>query len=265
MPKQIDFIFFDSGLGAIPYLLTLIAQSPFARCVYFADTANFPYGEKSETEIKTIAKKAIDHLLEFFSPAAIVIGCNTLSVTALDYLRASFPHILFVGTVPAIKKAAEITKNKRIGLLATKKTVDDMYVKKLTNNFASSMSLVKRGDSKLVNFVENNFLLHNPQEIKKALAEAYNFFVQERVDTIVLGCTHFVHVAKEFQELCGNSIQVIDSCEGVVRHALNMVSLTQKKDVTTKPEFYMSSNNVQQNEYYKAVVTQSGIVYKGVL
>ena len=121
----IDIAFLDSGTGGIPYMLELKKKNPFVRCVYLGDTAHFPYGEKTPEEVESSSAQVISQIIKLWSPKAIVIACNTISVTALDFLRKKFPDRPIVGTVPAIKVAAKVTKNKKIGLLATNATVRD--------------------------------------------------------------------------------------------------------------------------------------------
>ena len=112
-----DFVFIDSGVGGIPYMTTLLKRSPDAKCVYVADTANFPYGTKSHEQIVKSVSSLVKKICRKFSPAVIVVACNTISVNALEVLRAEFPEekygVKFVGTVPAIKLASKISKKRK--------------------------------------------------------------------------------------------------------------------------------------------------------
>ena len=107
-----DFVFIDSGVGGIPYMTALLQKAPDASCVYVADNANFPYGEKTHEEVVNCVVSVVQKICDKFNPRVIVLACNTISVNALEVLRQKFPQIKFVGTVPAIKLAASITKNK---------------------------------------------------------------------------------------------------------------------------------------------------------
>ena len=113
---SVDFAFLDSGIGGIPYLLFLQEKQQNANCIYYADTKNFPYGQKSSEQIIENATIATQKIIEKWNPGAIILACNTISVTALEELRKRFPNVPFVGTVPAIKPAATISKTKKIGL-----------------------------------------------------------------------------------------------------------------------------------------------------
>ena len=122
-----DFVFIDSGVGGIPYMMKLLEKKPDASCVYVADTANFPYGEKSHEQVMQCVDKLVAQICGRFKPKVIVFACNTMSVNALEAAREAFPDIQFVGTVPAIKLAATVSKKRRIGLLATKATCENPY------------------------------------------------------------------------------------------------------------------------------------------
>ena len=117
--KMTDFVFIDSGVGGIPYMTTLLQRAPDAECVYVADTANFPYGEKTHEQVVNCVLELVEKINLQFAPKVIVLACNTMSVNALEALRSEFSDVKFVGTVPAIKLAASVSKNRRIGLLAT--------------------------------------------------------------------------------------------------------------------------------------------------
>ena len=118
-------------------MLALKEKMPQARCLYLGDTAHFPYGEKTPEEVTACASQTIASIVKKWQPQTIVVACNTISVTSLDALRARFPDTPIVGTVPAIKLAAERTRNKRIGLLATNATVHHPYCARLVADFAN--------------------------------------------------------------------------------------------------------------------------------
>lgn len=216
---SVDFAFIDSGTGGLPYMCYLNEKCPSASCVYVADAQNFPYGEKSSSEIIDCVVNLCTKIIDKFSPKVIVIACNTMSVTALSVLREKFP-VHFIGTVPAIKLASSISKNKKIGLLATRRSVSQDYTLKLIKDFASDCQVFSRGDGQLISFIERNLTTATEDEKLNAVKPAVNFFKANDVDTIILGCTHFIHFAPEIQKVAGEKISVIDSREGVVKQAL---------------------------------------------
>lgn len=225
-----NFVFLDSGIGGIPYLISLKEKCPSCTCAYVADALHFPYGEKTPDEIIRFAKEAVSKINKLIHPDVFVIACNTISVSALSELRKTFPEQIFVGTVPAVKKASAVTKNKRIGVLATNATVHDAYLENLIADFANDCKIVKRGDADLVSFVEHEFCSANERDIEKAIEPALRFFASENCDAIVLGCTHFTHLADAMQKKAGNAVSVIDSRDGVARQALSLLAEKRNAD-----------------------------------
>ena len=178
---SVDFAFIDSGTGGLPYMCYLNEKCPSASCIYVADAQNFPYGEKTTDEICSCVTKLCEKIISRFSPKVIVLACNTMSVTALSVLRSKF-DVSFIGTVPAIKLASSITKNKRIGLLATRRSVSENYTLKLINDFASDCQVFSRGDGELISFIEHNLTTANENEKLKAVKPAVDFFKENDVD-----------------------------------------------------------------------------------
>lgn len=266
LPPKVDFAFLDSGTGGLPYMLYLKEHFPDCSCVYLADTKNFPYGEKSPHEIIEAASCAVKLLIKKFSPQIIVIACNTISVTALDVLRERFP-VAFVGTVPAIKLAAKISKNRRIGLLATEQTVVHEYTDKLIADFASDCAVIKRGDGTLVRFIENHLFHAAEDEARKAVMPAISFFQNQQVDTIILGCTHFIHVGALIQSIVGDSMQVVDSREGVVKQALKLYKPQSKPllDFADKSFFTTALCSEQEENEYRHIARTLEIPWGGLL
>lgn len=219
---SVDFAFLDSGTGGLPYMVHLMKNYPSFSCVYLGDTAFFPYGEKTVHEIKENATNAVQLLIDSFNPTAIVVACNTMSLTALEDLRQTFPEIAFIGTVPAIKLAVKVSQNKRIGLLATRSSVESPYTQELITKFASDSVVIKRADPELISFVEKEFYSASEAQIEKAIRPALDFFDSQSVDTIILGCTHFLHLKEKLQQYAKKNVRIVDSREGVVKQAIRV-------------------------------------------
>ncbi len=255
---MVDFVFLDSGTGGLPYLLKLKKIAPQAECVYVGDTANFPYGTKSSEEIISCVISVCNRIIEKFSPRAIVIACNTMSVNALDALRKEHPEIQVIGTVPAIKPASEVSKKRRIGLLATLATVNSEYIQKLKENFAEDCVLVLREDTELIDFIEHKSFTATAEECEEACRPAAEFFRKENCDVVVLGCTHFLNLADTIQKVCGD-IRVVDSRDGVARRALDVchISKDEKKEYNPAIRLYVTGDS--ENVEYKAISERYGI------
>ena len=266
----IDFAFLDSGTGGIPYMLELKQKSPQSRCVYLGDTVHFPYGEKPSEEIISCASSSIKQIVEKWNPRAIVVACNTISVTSLPDLRAKFPSLPIVGTVPAIRLAARVTKNKRIGLLATNATVRHPYNQMLISEFASDCQVFSRGDPQLVSFIEEKLFTSTSKERFDAVKPAVDFFAQNGCDTIILGCTHFTHIASDIQNVAGPSVRVVDSREGVAKQALRVeeAGSGSSENIKSLPQdmaFFVTAATPVQEAEYKTLCKNFNIPWGGIL
>lgn len=207
--------FFDSGVGGLPYLDAARSLMPYERFAYAADRAGFPYGTKSRDQVVALSVKAIVALVARTDPKALVVACNTATELAIDDIRAANPGIPVVGTVPAIKPAAALSATRRIGVVATPAAAAAEYLTRLAGEFASDCELVKIGDGALVDFVERRFLSSTREERLKAVEPSVRALVDGGVDVIVLGCTHFLHLAREFREAAGPGVAIVDSREGI--------------------------------------------------
>ena len=272
--NRIDFVFLDSGTGGVPYMQMLKQREPNARCAYLGDTVHFPYGEKTPKKVTECAKAAIELIIKKWNPKVVVIACNTISVTALSQLRTLFPALPLIGTVPAIKLAAKVTKNKKIGLLATNATVQHPYCQKLIEDFASDCSVFSRGDPDLIAFIEHNLFTATEEDKIKAVTPALDFFKQNDCDTIILGCTHFTHVADVFARAAGSSIRIIDSRDGVSNQALKIESEASDSDQLANgsysddvPDmsFFVTSATKEEEFEYKEMCKNFGIPWGGII
>lgn len=270
---SVDFAFLDSGTGGIPYMLSLHKKLPDAVCVYLGDTEHFPYGEKNSREVTECASSAIQKIIDLWNPKAIVVACNTISVTALDSLRHRFPEIPIIGTVPAIKLAAEVTKNKRIGLLATTATVNHPYCKRLIEDFASDCTVFSRADPQLIDFVEKNYFTASKSERLRAVGQAADYFRDNDCDTVILGCTHFTHIAEEMRQACGPQITVVDSRDGVSRQAIRKISGGSEADSSSKTDgeavenlsFFVTKADEKELIEYKKLCENVEIPWGGII
>src|SRR5205814_4512318 len=146
-------LFFDSGVGGLSVLEPTRKLLPAAPIVYAADNAGFPYGKRSEAEIASRVPALLGRLVERFHPRLAVIACNTASTIALEHVRSAL-DLPVVGTVPAIKPAAELSKSRVIGVLGTEATVRQPYVDDLAARFASDCTIIRHGSPELVELAE---------------------------------------------------------------------------------------------------------------
>jgi glutamate racemase len=189
---------FDSGVGGLSVLGPIRALMPGVRVVYAADDAGFPYGTKSEAEIAARVPALLGRLVQRYRPRLAVIACNTASTIALAHVRAAL-DLPVVGTVPAIKPAAEASKTRVIGVLGTQATVRQGYVDRLSAEFASDCVVLRHGSAALVELAEAK-LRGEALPAGAVAAELAGLTGQPegmRMDRVVLACTHFPLLREE--------------------------------------------------------------------
>jgi len=213
---------FDSGVGGLPYLAWMKQHLPGESFVYLADRENFPYGEKDEDRLRSIVLDTVGRFIDARDPEVMVIACNTASVVALADLRDRF-QVPFVGVVPAVKPAAALSETGAIGILATRRTVEDPYTDGLVDSFARNCRVYRYAGVEIVDLVENRLFTAAEEEKRRVLQPAVDYFRERRVDTVVVACTHFIFVQQELEEMLGPGVRVIDSREGVGRQVIHIL------------------------------------------
>ncbi|GAB1432731.1 glutamate racemase [Spirochaetota bacterium] len=216
--------FLDSGVGGLPYLAMARDKLPNDSFVYLADRAGFPYGPKPASVIIDNVRSIVDRLMKKTEPKALVIACNTASQLTLEILKAEYPGFPIVGTIPAVKPAAELSKAGVIGVVATQSTVTAPFFDELVKSKAGSCKVLRRGDPVLVDFIEKRFLASSKEERLAAVKPAVDSFLSDGADVIVLACTHFLHVYKEFVEMAGSKALIVDSREGVSKRLVELLA-----------------------------------------
>ena len=192
MDPSAPILFFDSGVGGLSVLAPTRELLPDAPIVYAADSAGFPYGKRSEAEIAIRVPALLGRLVERFHPRLVVIACNTASTIALEHARSAL-DLPVVGTVPAIKPAAELSKTRVIGVLGTEATVRQPYVDDLAAKFAADCTLIRHGSPELVELAEAKLAGDeiSIEAVKVAARPMFDAANGDRIDTVVLACTHF--------------------------------------------------------------------------
>ena len=214
MDVNAPILFFDSGVGGLSVLGPTRALLPNAPIVYAADSAGFPYGTKTEAELALRVPALLGRLVERYRPRLAVIACNTASTIALDHVRAAL-DIPVVGTVPAIKPAAEMSSTRVIGVLGTEATVRQPYVDNLARDFGADCTIVRHGSAELVALAEAKLA---GEAVAQSAVESAVAPLSEAdgLDTIVLACTHFPLLADELAAALPG-VQFVDGGPGIAR------------------------------------------------
>ena len=217
MDPAAPLLFFDSGVGGLSVLGPTRALLPSAPIVYAADSAGFPYGKRTEAELASRVPALLGRLVERFRPRLAVIACNTASTIALDHVRAAL-DIPVVGTVPAIKPAAELSKSRVIGVLGTEATVRQPYVDDLAARFAADCIVIRHGSAELVELAEAK--LAGATIATQAVHDAILPMIEQadgaKIDVMVLACTHFPLLGEEIAAAFPAIVQV-DGGQGIAR------------------------------------------------
>ena len=214
----------DSGAGGLPYLSAYSAVNPYRPLLYVADEKNFPYGEKTKAAIVSLLIELTARIKKHFSPALIVLACNTASVSALAELRRNFPGTDFVGTVPAVKPALLSSAKKHIAVLGTERTIEDEYISHIAESTARACTVTRIAAGELVDFVERRLDYADSAERSAAAKKYIDLTRESGADALVLGCTHFLFLLDEFREAAGPDISVFDSIGGVCLRIENILS-----------------------------------------
>jgi glutamate racemase len=223
MADRRPILFFDSGVGGLSVLAPTAKLLPQASLVYVADSAGFPYGTRSEAEIAARVPALLGRLAERYDPRLIVIACNTASTIALQHVRAAL-DVPIVGTVPAIKPAAELSRTRVIGVLGTEATVRQPYVDDLAARFAADCVVLRHGSAELVEMAEVALAGERPsvESVRAALGGLTGQDRGDAIDMIVNACTHFPLLEKELVAATGGTIRFVDGGPGIARRVAHL-------------------------------------------
>ena len=222
-------LFFDSGVGGLTTLCQCLKFCPNHHYVYYADVDNMPYGRRPRKDLQTLIKNKISQLIVRFSPCIVVLACNTATSVGISELRAKYPKIIFIGTEPAVIPAIKI--KKRILLMATHNTIRFSKIVNLVDNY---YPLVKVCPQRLASLIERNF--DNVGLLNKYLTRLLRPF-KDKVDCVVLGCTHYVFCKSMIQDIMGKDVLVLDGNVGIAQRLSYCLNLFNINNSTQTIEF----------------------------
>lgn len=207
---------FDSGVGGLSVYDEIRRLLPDLHYIYAFDNVAFPYGEKSEEFIVERVVEIVSAVARHYSLALVIIACNSASTVTLPALRERFDFPV-VGVVPAIKPAARLTRNGKVGLLATRGTVKRPYTLELVSRFASECKTEMLGSAELVELAEAKLQgkTVSLEDVKRILQPWLR--MKEPPDTVVLGCTHFPLLNEELQQVLPPGTRLVDSGAAIAR------------------------------------------------
>ncbi|WP_353235666.1 glutamate racemase [Diaphorobacter ruginosibacter] len=219
---------FDSGIGGLSVLRELRRELPHENFVYLADSGNAPYGERGDEFVERRTLAIARYLQEEHRIKALVVACNTATTAAVAQLRGSFPDLPVIGVEPALKPAASSSQTHRVGVIATRGTVQSARFEQLRQAFSDGTEFRAQACDGLVSAIERGVEEEDPangpsaQEIRRLCARYAgmlgSFGVRTGdIDTLVLGCTHYVFIKDELRRLLGADVHIIDTGAPVAR------------------------------------------------
>ncbi len=246
---------FDSGLGGISVLSTIHTLLPHENLIFFGDSKYNPYGTKSKEEITERCISICDWFMEQ-DVKAIVIACNTATSACVPLLREKYP-IDIIGMEPALKVACDRGPKQKIAVWATDFTLREQKFARLMHRFESEHTISKVPCPKLVRLVEEDHL-DDKQRVQDVLNE---YLAQSKgVDSIVLGCTHFIFY-KEYLEQLSDAL-LIDGNVGTVNH---LTDLLERKDLlssTNQGEIMWENTDPSKLDLSKSLLERMNILWK---
>lgn len=221
---------FDSGVGGISVLRKIISLMPNENYIYYGDSANAPYGDRSDEEVFQLTEHVFELLLSK-GAKGIVVACNTATSVAVRKLRGRYPELPIVGIEPAIKPAAEHHEGGRIIVMATSVTLRRPKFAHLMDSFRSRAEIIAMPCPSIVEFIENDDA-DSPQ-MMKYLERKFEQFSDRPADAVVLGCTHYPFIADQIQQAAGPQAVLYDGSEGVARELRRRLA---ERDLLAEPD-----------------------------
>jgi len=233
---------FDSGVGGTSIWKEIQQLLPLEATIYLADSKNAPYGAKTKEEILNLSIKNTELLLKK-GCKLIVVACNTATTNAIDYLRENY-KVPFIGIEPAIKPAALMSCSKTVGVLATKGTLSSHLFHSTTKNHAEGIRVIEQEGKGLVSLIESGKVYAD--ETRELLEQFLAPMLEEGIDYLVLGCTHYPYLIPVLKKIVPTHVQIIDSGEAVARQTFTVLKknnlLSNRKEKTGNYQFYTNVN-----------------------
>lgn len=225
---------FDSGVGGLGVVNTLLKILPTENYLYVADSSNYPYGTKTEEEIKKFSERVVRHLIGK-NVKAIVVACNTVSSVAIPMLKEIAGEIPVFGMIQSGSKLAlRVSENLKIGVISTPLTAKSHAYKKEILRLNKNAEVLEVGSQELVNLVEDG---NQSNKYAYTLAQRkLSGIIESGADTLILGCTHFPFLYKVVKKVVGNDMKIVDPAYGVGNELKNYLQnrnlLSESEDPT---------------------------------
>ena len=224
---------FDSGIGGLSVLQALRKELPLERFVYLADNAHAPYGEKSEHFVSDRTHAIAHYLPTQHQIKALVVACNTATAAAIQGLRIAYTSLPLVGVEPALKPALALSTTRHIGVIATRGTVASDKFSRLLSSVEGEATFVVQACNGLALAIEQSTLPNQAVSAQAQISHLLKTYTQAMgrfgsapgdIDTLVLGCTHYVFVENDLRTLLGPEVQLVSTGEPVARQTHRLLA-----------------------------------------
>jgi glutamate racemase len=220
---------FDSGIGGLSILRALRRELPHEDFIYFADTANAPYGERDGDFVLERAERITQDLIEHLGIKLLVVACNTATAAAIQALRAHWPQCPIVGVEPALKPAAATSRTRRVGVLATRGTLRSEKFEQLRATLQGATDFVLQPCDGLAAAIEAGDALLTARLCERYVSALGPLGDQAgQIDTLVLGCTHYAFAMDDFVRQVGPKVRVLETGEPVARRTRQVLQQAQR-------------------------------------
>jgi len=234
---------FDSGVGGLTVVKQMFKRLPNEEIVYVGDTARVPYGTKSPETIKRFAVENANFLMRF-KVKLIVVACNTASSTSLDILREKF-SVPIVGVIkPGAEKAVQITRNNKVGIIGTYATIKSKAYEKEIRRFSRDVEVASKACPLFVPLVEEGWL---KEKVTLDIVRKYlKPLMAKKIDTLILGCTHYPLLKYAISKVAGKQVKIIDSASSVADEVRNILMALGRLSGWKKPRHkYFATDAVE--------------------
>ncbi len=244
---------FDSGAGGLSVTRELMRRLPDRPIVYLADQAHAPYGQRSLDEIRRLARGITRFLLDE-GAGVIVIACNTASAAALHPLRAEMPAVAFVGMEPAVKPAAERTRTRHVGVIATEATFQGELFATLLDRYGAQVTVHTQVCPDLVALVETGEL--DSERARQAVESYLAPLLAAGIDELVLGCTHYPFLCPLIEQIAGPTVEIIDPAPAVARQTERVIGeLGHTAHTSPQHRFYTTGDPARFRDLLRLLIS----------
>ncbi len=236
---------FDSGLGGLSILQALRAELPAEDFVYVADSGHAPYGERDAAHAIERSLAITRYLLTTHRIKALVVACNTATAAVTHLLREQYPQLPIVGVEPALKPAAQLSRTGRVGVMATRSTLESRKFQALLASLQAQADFILQPCDGLADAIER----HDAPKIE-ALCDRYTRVIGQfgtkpgEIDTLVLGCTHYPFASPRLRALLGPDVQLLETGAPVARQTRRLLNDRGLLRATSTPrlQFYSTGH-----------------------